>query len=165
MPPMAQRFRSIYDILAQQFGWLNRPSLAVMGALRWLEALLAACVSIVLLSGRGVAAGEALSSNSTPISIPLSGFISGEMQSNGASITLQVLKKMHQSSICNSIRFENQPIGLESFAGSDVFLLDVDAADTVNGHFSWSNGVESMFYVTGEKDYPFGTWIIGTEPG
>ena len=108
--------------------------------------------------------GTAAEVTSANLHVPTSGFMSGTLTSS--PIVFQVLKRVNQPTLCNSIRFINTPGALS--IGDNSFKLDISAGDSINGHFSWTNGEYALSYVPYDIDdsnNKMGTWIVGPTAG
>ena len=97
------------------------------------------------------------------IPLPSTGFINGIVGSS--TLTIRIVQHIQQSALCNSIKFESLSDKFKPFIkGSDVFSLQHELGDSINGRFTWFNGVESISKVSNDED--FITWIVSpNEPG
>ena len=92
--------------------------------------------------------------------LPATGFISAE--SGLGTVTIRILEKLTNFTLCDTITIRNQPSPNASpLVGKNVFRLNGEAV--VNGHFSWTNGKEHIFFVPTSGNE--GNWLIGFQAG
>ena len=119
------------------------------------------------MSGDGSVGAEVLEvlNSGAGFEPPKSGFVKGTIKGDiYEEMTFQFKKEINQPALCHAIKLENPGFRNSPFVGNDVFILNMDLRNSVNGHYTWFNGVEHLSLLKGE-DGDIGTWIIGVEPG